>query len=89
MSGRARPSRLMRRLPLLALALVALLFGLWAGLLRLGFDLAPLRPALAADHGPLLVLGFLGTQIGLERAVALAAAGRTWDRPQPGPGRCG
>lgn len=68
--GRA-PSRLARRLPLLALALVALLAGLWAGLLRLGLDLPELRPALAGLHGPLLVLGFLGTQIGLERAVAL------------------
>jgi hypothetical protein len=67
----SRPSRLVRRLPLLALALVALLAGLWAGLLRLGLDLPQLRPALAAEHGPLLVLGFLGTQIGLERAVAL------------------
>jgi hypothetical protein len=85
----APPSRLLRRLPLLALALVALLAGLWAGLLRLGLDLPPLRPALAAEHGPLLVLGFLGTQIGLERAVALrrgwpyvapaaAAAGAVW-----------
>lgn len=50
---------------------MALLAGLWAGLLRLGLDVAPLRPSLAALHGPLLVLGFLGTQIGLERAVAL------------------
>ncbi|HVW17431.1 MAG TPA: hypothetical protein VHB30_04215, partial [Solirubrobacteraceae bacterium] len=41
---------------------------------RLGLDVPPLRPALAADHGPLLVLGFLGTQIGLERAVALRRA---------------
>lgn len=82
-------SRLLRRLPFLALALVALLAGLWAGLLRLGLDLPALRPALAAEHGPLLVLGFLGTQIGLERAVALrrgwayvapaaAAAGAAW-----------
>jgi len=84
-----RPSRLVRRLPLLAAALVALLAGLWAGLLRLGLDLPALRSPLAAEHGPLLVLGFLGTQIGLERAVALrrgwayaaptaAAAGALW-----------
>lgn len=93
LSGRPAPpsSRLLRRAPLLAAALVALLAGLWAGLLRLGLDLPPLRPALAAEHGPLLVLGFLGTQIGLERAVALrrrppwpylapvgAAAGSLW-----------
>lgn len=69
---RGRPvPRLVTCLPLLAPALVALLAGLWAGLLRLGLDVAPLRPSLAALHGPLLVLGFLGTQIGLERAVAL------------------
>jgi len=85
----APPSRLLRRLPLLAAAVVALLAGLWAGLLRLGFDLPALRPPLASLHGPLLVLGFLGTQIGLERAVALrrhwpyltpigAAAGAMW-----------
>lgn len=73
-------SRLLRRLPLLALALVALLAGLWAGLLRLGLGLPALRPALAAYHGPLLVLGFLGTQIGLERAVALR---RTWTYAAP------
>jgi hypothetical protein len=65
----------LRRLPFLAMAAVALLAGLWAGLLRLGLDLPTLRPELAADHGILLVLGFLGTQIGLERAVAL---GRGW-----------
>lgn len=91
--GAATPgsSRLLRRAPLLAAALVALLAGLWAGLLRLGLDLPPLRPQLAGLHGPLLVLGFLGTQIGLERAVALqrkvpwpylaptfAAAGALW-----------
>ncbi len=63
--------RALRRLPFLAMAVVALLAGLWSGLLRLGLDLPELRPALVADHGILLVLGFLGTQIGLERAVAL------------------
>lgn len=71
----ARPSPFFRRLPLLLMAVVALLAALWAGLLRLGFDLPALTPGLAADHGLLFVLGFLGTQIGLERAVAL---GRGW-----------
>jgi hypothetical protein len=65
------PSRLVRRLPLLAMALVSLIAGLWAGLLRMGVDLPQLRPQLAGLHGILMVLGFLGTQIGLERAVAL------------------
>ena len=78
--GPAPPrSRLLKRAPLLAAALVALLAGLWAGLLRLGLDLPQLRPALAGWHGPLLVLGFLGVQIGLERAVALGGHGeRRW-----------
>lgn len=66
-----QPSRLIRRLPLLLMAVVCLVAGLWSGLLRMGVDLPLLRPQLAALHGPLMVLGFLGTQIGLERAVAL------------------
>jgi len=87
--GGRRIPRLVTLLPLVAPALVALLAGLWAGLLRLGIDVDPLRPELASLHGPLLVLGFLGTQIGLERAVALrrrwpyvvpaaTAAGAVW-----------
>jgi hypothetical protein len=63
------------RLPLLAVAMLALLAAMWAGLLRLGWDLPPLRDTLAAAHGPLMVGGFLGTLIGVERAVAL---GRPW-----------
>lgn len=60
-----------RRLPLLAMGMVALLAGLWAGLSRLGWDIPLLRPTLPAVHGPLMVSGFLGTLISLERAVAL------------------
>ena len=68
-----------RRLPLLALGMLALLTGMWAGLLRLGWPLgwdwpAP-RPTFGLAHGPLMISGFLGTMIGLERAVAL---GRSW-----------
>lgn len=66
-----QPSRLVRRLPLLAMALVSLIAGLWAGLLRLGVDIPALDSSLISLHGPLMVFGFLGTQIGLERAVAL------------------
>lgn len=66
-----RPSKLVRRLPILAPALVSLIAGLWTGLLRLGFDLPQPRSDFAALHGAVFVLGFLGTQIGLERAVAL------------------
>ncbi len=51
------------------LAVSALLFGMWAGLIRLGWVLPVLQPPLPMLHGPLMVCGFLGTLIGLERAV--------------------
>lgn len=54
------------------MALLALLAGLWAGLLRLGWQLPPVSLQLPAQHGPLMVSGFLGTLISLERAVALS-----------------
>jgi hypothetical protein len=59
------------RLPFLLLSLLALLFALWAGLLRMGWDWPVLRPTLPMSHGPLMVSGFFGTLIALERAVAL------------------
>lgn len=59
-----------RYLPFVALAILALLFALWAGLLRLGWSLPDLSN-LASIHGPLMVSGFLGTLIALERAVAI------------------
>jgi hypothetical protein len=57
------------------LAMLTLLSATWAGLLRLGWQLPPLRPSLALSHGPLMVAGFFGTLIGLERAVAM---GKRW-----------
>lgn len=63
------------RLPLFAAALACLLTGLWGGLVLLGLPVPTLLPMAAADHGPLMALGFLGTVISLERAVAL---GRRW-----------
>ncbi len=65
-------ARYRQRAPLMILAALALLAGLWAGLLRLGWQLPPLVLQLPAQHGPLMVSGFLGTLIGLERAVALS-----------------
>jgi hypothetical protein len=59
-----------RYLPLIALSILALLAAMWAGLLRLGWPL-PAFPRLASAHGPLMVCGFLGTLIPLERAVAI------------------
>lgn len=58
-------------LPFLFLAILALLAALWAGLMRLGWRLPPLTPSLVMAHGPLMISGFLGTLITLERAVAL------------------
>lgn len=63
------------RFPLLAFGLTGLLLGVWAGLLRFGWNLPQGRPSLIALHGPLIVFGFLGTVISLERAVALR---RSW-----------
>jgi hypothetical protein len=59
------------RVPVMALAMVALLTGVWAGLLRLGWQVPLLAATLPSAHGPLMVSGFLGTLIGLEGAVAL------------------
>ena len=63
------------RVPLLLPGMLALLAALWGGLLRLGWQLPAPPTPLAAFHGPLMVAGFLGTVIGMERAVAL---GRSW-----------
>ena len=59
------------RFPLLALGMISLLLALWGGVIRLGWELPMLRPALMAAHGPLMISGFLGALISLERAVAL------------------
>lgn len=64
--------RYQQRAPLMILAALALLAGLWAGLIRLGWQLPSLALQLPAQHGPLMVSGFLGTLISLERAVALS-----------------
>ena len=52
---------------LLAAGGAALVTGVWTGLMKAGVH-DPVGPVGA--HGPLMVLGFLGTLIGLERAVA-------------------
>ncbi len=57
------------------LAAATLLLGLWSGLVRLGVPLPVPGATATAAHGPLMVAGFFGTLIGLERAVAL---GRWW-----------
>lgn len=59
------------RFLLLGLGAASLLSGLWAGAARMGLALPAINPELPSNHGPLMVVGFLGTLIGLERAVAL------------------
>jgi hypothetical protein len=59
------------RFVLIALAGVSLLFGLWAGTVRLGWALPTPSESFIVYHGPLMIIGFLGTLIGLERAVVL------------------
>jgi hypothetical protein len=69
---RPAPSQRWRRLrfiPLIAGA-GAFLLGVWVGLMRLGLAL-PGGGALVASHGALMISGFLGTVITLERAVAI------------------
>jgi hypothetical protein len=63
------------RFVLIFLAGISLLAGLWAGLARMGWRLPLPAPEFVLAHGPLMVVGFLGTLIGLERAVALK---RSW-----------
>lgn len=58
------------RLLLLAGGGIGLLVGLWSGLARAGVH-APVGPL--TSHGIIMVLGFLGTLIALERA-----GGSTW-----------
>lgn len=63
------------RFPLMLAAFVSLVSGVSAGLFLLGWVVPAAMAAAARYHGPLMVCGFFGTVIGLERAVAL---GRRW-----------
>lgn len=64
------------RLSFLLLAGVALLAGLDASLVRLGAIAPVTSTSLGTVHGLLMIYGFLGTAICLERAVALQSDGR-------------
>ncbi len=76
----ARGGTAVSRLPLPAGALLSVIAGLWGGLSLLGVGVPVPSAALATQHGPLMALGFLGTLISLERAVAL---GRPWGYAAP------
>jgi hypothetical protein len=76
-AARPSPPRKPMWLRFLALGIgaVALLCGLETGLARLGIVLPAATPVAADLHGALMICGFFGTLISLERAVAL---GRWW-----------
>lgn len=75
-----KPRPIALRMSLLAFGGFALITGLDAALLRLEVG-APLTSGrIASVHGMLMVLGFVGTLIALERAVAL---GRRWGFGSP------
>ena len=57
------------------LAFVGLFIGAGAGLARLGWSMPAVSASAAAMHGPLMICGFFGAVIALERAVAI---GRGW-----------
>ncbi len=76
--GPRRPA--WERLPLLIFGFVALFVGLGAGLARLGWAMPEAAAGAAALHGPLMVCGFFGVVISLERAVAI---GHAWAYAAP------
>jgi hypothetical protein len=65
--------RFLPRIIILLTIAVALLGGLGSGLARLGVHVNALSLDWIHVHGPLMISGFLGTLICLERAVALAS----------------
>jgi hypothetical protein len=67
-----RTARLVTRLPLALCALAALASAVAIGLARLGVAL-PLAAPYADAHGTLMICGFFGAVIGLERATALGS----------------
>ena len=69
----------LERLPLLLLGFVALIVGTGAGLARLAWPTPASVAQAALWHGPLMVCGFFGTVISLERE----AVGRLWAYAAP------
>jgi len=68
------------RVPLLVLGFAGLAVGVGAGLARLGWTMPATAAGAAAWHGPLMICGFFGVVIALERAVAV---GRRWAYAAP------
>ena len=64
-----------QRAPLLVLGFLGLVTGVGAGLARLGYSMPNVATAASVWHGALMIGGFFGVVIALERAVAI---GRVW-----------
>ena len=63
------------RIQMLMAGFFSLIIGVGSGLLRLGWNFPLPSAELTSFHGPLMVCGFLGTVISMERAVAI---GQRW-----------
>jgi hypothetical protein len=61
----------LQRIPLLLLGIFTLLTAIYGGLQRMAWDLPVLNTIIPLSHGQLMIGGFLGTVIGLERAVVI------------------
>jgi len=60
-----------RVIPFVLIAVAALMVGMWAGLARIGWALPGGSGDVMLRHGGLMVVGFVSTVIGVERAVAV------------------
>lgn len=77
----ARPVKpFVARAPLLVLGAICLVIGVGAGLARLGWGVPGWAAQAAGLHAVLMIVGFFGTVIALERAVAL---GKFWGYVAP------
>ncbi len=59
------------QIPAILFAVLSLFSGIWGGLSRMGLSLDVPSPTMIVFHGVLMVSGFLGTVITLERSAAL------------------
>lgn len=79
-AAKGRALRALGQAPVALTAVAGLAVAVWAGLVRIGWAWEMPLEDLPAMHGAIMVCGFLGTVIGIERAVAL---GRWWAWASP------
>ena len=71
LSKRQVATEMRLRVPIIIAVAIVLIAALWTALIRVGWELPSAGGVTAIQHGALMVSGFLGTLISLERAVAL------------------